>query len=142
DPRNYGSSPSQMHQIGANQWLFFADSANSIRSLWTTNGTTAGTSVLNSGSGATTDNGFVINGILYWSNASSQLWRSDGTAAGTFQLKLGTSIGNFCELNGMLLFTMNAFNGIELWRSNGTVAGTQIVRDINPGGGNSSIQGL
>src|SRR5205085_9785048 len=45
--------------------------------------------------------------------------------------------------NGTLLFTMNlGGSGIELWRSNGTVAGTQIVRDINPGVGNSSPLGL
>ena len=33
-------------------------------------------------------------------------------------------------------------HGIELWRSDGTAAGTVMVKDINPGTGNTSFPSL
>jgi ELWxxDGT repeat protein len=41
--------------------------------------------------------------------------------------------------NGLALFAANdGSNGNELWRSNGQFPGTVLVKDINPGGGNSN----
>jgi ELWxxDGT repeat protein len=76
-----------------------------------------------------------------------ELWRSDGTAATT---KLVRDIGSggggsgnsspewLTNLNGTLFFSaIDDRHGRELWRSNGTRRGTKLVRDINPGTGNS-----
>ena len=36
----------------------------------------------------------------------------------------------------------DATNGYELWKSDGSVAGTKMVKDINPGTGNSNPGGM
>jgi trimeric autotransporter adhesin len=44
--------------------------------------------------------------------------------------------------NGTLFFTATNANGLELWKSDGTVAGTTMVKDIYPGPGSSTPEGL
>ena len=47
--------------------------------------------------------------------------------------------GGFTEANGVTLFTANdGTHGKELWKTDGTAEGTVLVKDISPGGGNSS----
>src|SRR5262249_59930985 len=94
-----------------------------------------------------------VNGTTF-SGASEaahgfELWKTNGTAAGT-QLVLdlnpgvaSANIQSLMNINGTLFFaasdgTTAGRHGRELWRSNGTAAGTVLVRDINPGGGDSS----
>lgn len=78
-----------------------------------------------------------------------ELWKSDGTTAGTAMLKdmypgstgglpNGGNPSNFCVMNGKLYFSAFDANGTELWVTDGTTAGTTMVKDINPGSGNSS----
>ena len=44
---------------------------------------------------------------------------------------------------GTLYFTADdGGSGVELWRSDGTGAGTRLVKDINPGEGDSSPDSL
>ena len=82
-----------------------------------------------------------------------ELWESDGTTAGTkvFKTFSGTDAsaipfiylpsGNvptssFFQGNKFFFSAAGATEGNELWISDGTLAGTNLVADINPGGGN------
>jgi ELWxxDGT repeat protein len=132
--------------------------------LWKSDGTGAGTVMVNSGS-AWSDPGNLtnVNGTLLFSAYDGthryELWKSDGTVGGTTLVKdiypgshveyytgyfggtysrVVISSSNPSELtnfNGTLFFTAtNDTNGRELWRSDGTEAGTTLVKDIHPGG--------
>jgi ELWxxDGT repeat protein len=76
------------------------------------------------------------------------LWRTDGTAAGTVLVKSLTipNIGFIPQLPpvaagvGKWVFPVNdtaGGTGIELWVTDGTTAGTILLKDINPGIGDS-----
>ena len=81
-----------------------------------------------------------------------ELWKSDGTAAGTVMVKdINPGSGDFCSwraggftnVNGTLYFGADdGTHGIELWKSDGTAAGTVMVKDINPGSGDSKLNYL
>jgi ELWxxDGT repeat protein len=154
------SSPTNFALLGS--FLYFtAESAATGRELWQTNGTLAGTTLvkdimpgalssfnLNSSPGST----LFTNGtyLLFAANTSAgnELWKSDGTTAGTILLKdinTGNSGAdssnpdNFIALNNIVLFTAtDATDGNELWKTDGSAAGTVLVKDINPGTGNST----
>mgnify|MGYP001262210025 CR=1 FL=1 len=79
-----------------------------------------------------------------------ELWCSDGTVIGTYMISdifpgIGSGLGDFFTLtshnmNGIVYFRGNdGQHGVELWRSDGTAAGTYMVKDIEPGAGNSSV---
>ena len=56
----------------------------------------------------------------------------------------GSALQNsIVEVNGVAFFAANdGTHGFELWRSDGSPGGTQMVKDINPGGGSSYPVGL
>ncbi len=105
-----------------------------------------------------------VGGTLYFSAWDPfhdyALWRSDGTEAGTRLVRdiwpggcdatTGRGCGSsysphdFTKLgDGTFLFAArDPTHGDELWRSDGTAAGTRLVRDINPGGGDSQPEWL
>lgn len=71
---------------------------------------------------------------------------SDGTAAGTISIKPQSEGGpqvqdsEFFSFNGKSFFIAgHPDSGSELWTSNSTTAGTFLIKDINPGTGDSSI---
>lgn len=77
-----------------------------------------------------------------------EIWVTDGTTSGTHLVKdinpgpaNGVDVYSdnpYVELNGILYFTaLSPGYGSELWRSDGTEKGTWVVKDINPGSGNS-----
>jgi ELWxxDGT repeat protein len=116
--------------------------------LWRTDGTAAGTSVVEDNSGTyTTDppeflNFSNVNGTLFFATSdrsSEKLWESNGTASGTVVLwqanvNTGYYASQLTNVNGTLFFSANdGTHGQELWESNGTAAGTFLVQDINPG---------
>ncbi len=86
--------------------------------------------------------------FLYDSDGNQNLWVSDGTPGGTHCLSgiVFESEPYFEEYYFKRLASKNKFyfrgdtfaNGRELWVSDGTEAGTHILKDINPGSGNSS----
>jgi ELWxxDGT repeat protein len=96
-----------------------------------------------------------LNGILLiqgQENGTQELWRSDGTAVGTFLLNAFVPTGvlektgvlenmlgsSNAVVNGMFFFESKDDNhGLELWKSDGTLNGTVMVKDINPGSGDS-----
>jgi ELWxxDGT repeat protein len=101
-----------------------------------------------------------VNGTLFFRvskhdidnfNNNFSLWKSNGTAAGTVMVKDFGSIyfqtvtstystaQSFTSLDGNIFFqAYDPAHGTELWKSNGTAAGTIMVKDINPGMGDSN----
>jgi ELWxxDGT repeat protein len=92
------------------------------------------------------------DGVLW----DTELWRSDGTAIGTYRVKdINPGVGGsdlgfgfatpeiatgvvMVNAGSTLYFRANdGVHGMELWRSDGTAVGTVIVKDINPGIGDS-----
>src|SRR5262249_40416837 len=73
-----------------------------------------------------------------------QLFKSDGTPRGTVPVTPDHSGPGFLvNVNGTLFFTASSpSSGRELWRSDGSTPGTFLVKDINPGEGNSFPTGL
>lgn len=103
---------------------------------------------------------FPFKGYLYFRaftpNTGYELFRSDGTVAGTSLFKNFSIQGDGIPTSSSTVYAMNSpyavgsvfyfaatddNNGTELWKSDGTVAGTTLVKDINPGGGNSNPNG-
>lgn len=88
----------------------------------------------------------------YSNNSASpyvrELWITDGTAGGTNVVDsatntVGISYTAGFEYNGYLYFTRyHATAGAELWKTDGTSANTTMVKDINPGSGDSGFVAL
>ena len=127
-----------------NGTIYFAASNGTNGSeLWKTDGTAAGTVIVKdivAGSGSSNPSNLTnVNGTVFFIVNNTQLWKSDGTSSGTVQLSTfpGTP-RNLTSYNNQLFFIGFSFaNGNELWKSDGTIAGTSMIKDINPGSGNS-----
>ncbi|HLW66159.1 MAG TPA: ELWxxDGT repeat protein [Gemmataceae bacterium] len=158
-PTPISSDPSSLTVLNGKLY-FFADDGVHGRELWVSDGTSAGTQMvedINPGAtGAfdeTGDNALpemvVANGKLFF-NANDgvhgqQLWESDGTVAGTHMVDditaaasaspgapLNAWIQDLTALNGQVYFGANdGIHGEQLWKSDGTAAGTQMLTDIN-----------
>jgi ELWxxDGT repeat protein len=133
--------------------LFNADDGTHGYELWVTDGTAAGTSLVDinpvAGDSSPGDITALGNGeALFDANDGThgfELWVTDGTSAGT---SLVTDInpgsgGSYPYAisalgNGKALFSANdGTYGYELWVTDGTQAGTYLVKDINAGSANS-----
>jgi ELWxxDGT repeat protein len=124
----------------ANGRLIFSGSGSPEgNGLWASDGTAAGTTILQPFSGIVGPFARTRDGAFFLAPTDSrtQLWRTDGTSSGTirltdFQLNPYTreivSIGNRVYFVGV-----DAEHGIELWTSDGTFSGTHIVKDISAG---------
>lgn len=118
-----------------------------VRELWITDGTTAGTLVLDSApntTGATYSAGIEFGGQYYFSkfetSTGSELWKTDGTVINTKMVKdinpgtTSSAANSFVPYNGKLYFiATDDASGAEVWRTDGTLLGTQLLYDINPG---------
>ena len=132
--------------------------------VWKTDGTDAGTKMINAAVGAPVTGPFphyasnnavkafgnkaLIVAAPASQNYDHELWITDGTEAGTFRLAdINTGSGD-PNIQNLTVLTLNsntvAFfsanngtSGQELWMTDGTQAGTVLVKDINPGGGSS-----
>jgi ELWxxDGT repeat protein len=161
-----GSNISNLSSIGNGKSLFWADAttpAGSSLKLWITDGTNAGTTLLNTNAGNTlltdisnSDKSITALGNGKWlfgaSNGSNgfEPWITDGTAANTNLLRdifsglNGSSPSGFTALgNGKAVFqARNGYGagttGAELWVTDGTSAGTILVKDIYAGASDSS----
>ncbi len=128
--------------VVGNKVILISDVNNT---LWTTDGTAAGTVqyamnvVLDSA-----QNGVVFNNKIYFTgveaNYGAELWVTDGTAGGTILVKDivagkdNSAPSDFIVFNSQVFFyATTAATGYELWKTDGTAAGTQLVKDINPG---------
>gem|GEM_PF-882684 len=138
--------------------LFTADSGSTGQELWRSDGTATGTWMVKELEpgivGSNPQAPMPFGGFAVFSATTSaagmELWRTDGTEAGTYMvtdLCPGTCSGGFYVsnylsqaniLNGKLLYLGNdGTSGNELWSTDGTAVGTTLVKDINPGTGNS-----
>lgn len=136
-----------------NALIFAANSPIYGQEMWKTDGTEAGTTLLqdlnvNPGS-ANAHDGIAFNGKIYFSAASAyfgqELWSTDLTTGNTQQVidiypgassSMDASASYFTIFNGRLYFTArNAITGWELWSTDGTAAGTTVAADVNPGYG-------
>ncbi|MDC0710840.1 hypothetical protein POL68_20360 [Stigmatella sp. ncwal1] len=116
--------------------------------LWKSDGTLEGTSLVKmpiSGRYSYLSRPVAVEGTLFFSAGDGegdvQLWKSDGTAGGTVPVKTGFDCIETlysASLHGRVFFlACDATHGYELWRSDGTAAGTGLLKDIQPGPGNS-----
>lgn len=84
------------------------------------------------------------NGNIFFIMYNHELWSSDGSETGGVKLISGIDVDSYITIvhNTAFFVAGDAEHGYELWKSDGTVAGTTMVKDINPGPGNSQIYSL
>lgn len=141
------SLPSDFAALGG-RVFFSATTAAAGTELWSTDGTSAGTSMVADiipGTGSSSPGSLmVVNGVLLFNahdvNHGIELWTSDGTAAGTHLLidvnpgpSSSQPSSRILYKNRMLFSADDGTNGRELWITDGTAGGTHLVKDINPG---------
>lgn len=145
DETALGSSPSGLASIG--RTLFFSAWDGVSSSLWTSDGTPAGTlPVSPSAAGAAQPTGVgIVSGSIYYFVAGQlpalELWRTDGTTAGTFRLFRQSESRFFAALTpyrgGLFFQGSDDAHGAEPWFTDGTTAGTRLIADLLPGPGGS-----
>jgi ELWxxDGT repeat protein len=139
---------SQIVDVGAEVYLS-ATTPEAGSKLWKTDGTAAGTAIVNDVMpGAQASGPLVlgkVGGVVFFTAFSPdlgrELWKTDGTAAGTTLVKdiwPGPNSGLSSDVqsavaNNTLFFTARDGHGTELWKSDGTTTGTQLLKDIRPG---------
>jgi ELWxxDGT repeat protein len=129
---------------GYNNKLYLAVSGLGVNGSapWVSNGTPAGTFVLNST--ARFPRFFAGSGGLMFFTADNtygeELWASDGTTVGTKMIKdINPGAGHsfpreLTNVNNTLFFSAyHSSTGYGLWKSNGTSAGTMLVKNLAPG---------
>lgn len=147
---NLGSAP--VNLVCMNNILYFSADDGSGRTLWRSDGTSAGTYMVRSPADgsypnapqriAVLGNRLIMQALAFdygpgLSNFGYELWISDGTSAGTLLLKdinpgnVGSFPDNFTLFNSQLFFTATDSRGTELWKTDGTTIGTLFVRDLN-----------
>ena len=143
---NVGPAGSDISIVGqsANRLFFFATTPATGRELWSTDGTLAGTTVLDLTPGPTSSSAVAttVGDRVYLTG--QELAVTDGTLAGTTTFDLNPFGSSFplrihpIHSSGSILFqASDGVAGRELWVSNGTAAGTRMIADINPGAGDS-----
>ncbi len=156
---NANGSANPTNLINYKGSLYFSVNDDNIHgiSLWKSDGTDAGTVLVNdinpnSSLSATIDNFTILNNVLMFrgyggSDEGFELWKSDGTDAGTSMVKdIAPSPGsssprNLVAVSNSLFFTANdSINGSELWKSDGTDLGTVMIKDINQNGSSNIYQ--
>jgi ELWxxDGT repeat protein len=146
------STPTDFAAFG-NRTFFTATTDAAGTELWSTDGTSSGTSMVADivpGTGSSSPGALaLVNGVLLFEardvNHGIELWTSDGTSAGT-RLLLDINPGPTSSSplpqafykNRMLFTADDGTNGRELWTTDGTAAGTRMLKDINPGSASSS----
>jgi len=156
-----GSNPDYLTVL--NHKILFAAYDGVSEQLWSTDGTTSGTTAvtaINTTQGfnptplARTAQSFsVINQKIVFEATDGvhfiKPWVSDGTSDGTFMLydvdpgvDLQASNLVLPAMNNKLFFTLtNTQYGNEVWMTDGTTAGTGIVDDLFPGTGSGAVIG-
>ncbi len=133
-------------ETGGKRW-FLASHANFGTELWRTDGTAAGTAVIDStvGPPAITTGivrdmvvaGGKIFTVFQENGGTNKLWAIDPESSLLTPLGTVTYWPGFLSLNGKAYFNAqlgtNASAGVEIAVSDGTVGGTFIVEDMRPG---------
>jgi ELWxxDGT repeat protein len=149
------SDPRYLTPVGSLLYFGATDGVNG-RELWTSNGTGAGTSMVEdlvSGSGGCDPREITAVGTKVFFRAQDgsndwELYVSEGSAANTFLVKdiRGDGSSNpaaFTALGTTCFFTADdGTHGKELWKSVGTGVGTEMVEDTVPGATGSNPTSL
>jgi ELWxxDGT repeat protein len=153
------SWPQELTAVG-DELFFTAYDGVHGRELWRSDGTRSGTTMVRDihpsrVNGYYPGNLTNVGGTLFFSAEDRihgrALWKSDGSRRGT---KLVEDVnpsddphdsrdvfGYSAAVGRTLFFSADdGVHGYELWRSNGTARGTTLVRDIEPGEGDSAPQ--
>jgi ELWxxDGT repeat protein len=118
-------------------------------SIYRTNGTAAGTTLVGATSSATSM-AVVGTTLLYATSdvvAGLELWSYNGTTASRLvdinAGIAGSSPAGMVTVGSVVYFTATtSANGLELWKTDGTAAGTALVKDIVVGTGGSALGNL
>ncbi len=120
------------------------------RELWSSDGTAAGTRLVDIRPGplSSAPTGLVAfkGKLFFFANDGKgyALWTSDGTAGGTRLVKRPTATGNLLGPlvaldRSLVFFAGTAGKGSELWRSDGTPAGTNFFAETVKGPGSPTV---
>ncbi len=146
--RSIGIFSGSATQLAAwNGRLYFTASVSGVARLFSSNGTTAGTSLAAIGpeAGALPIGSIFPTGVglIFTAGTASggmTLWATDNTPTGTRRLTPSgpesqyAGIGAVYDAGTLAFFTMwTRPEGRELWATDGTAAGTRLVSDLNPG---------
>lgn len=133
-PGDLGSSPAPF-VVAGNEAFFLVTSTTSgvtSYSLYATNGTPDGTTLVQTFSNLPSNLTASGNLVYFRISQQQQLWRSDGTPAGTFPVgTFGANSplgGDFTDVNGTLFFDVNG-TAPGLWKSGGTAETTVPLSD-------------
>ena len=148
DITGYGSSPAD-YVVCNNELFFRADDGTHGTELWKTNGTAAGTVLVNDitvGSGGSnlfrmrSDGTNLYFNVLNYTISSSEtiIYRYNASSAALTLLKNFTiptyNAGDGEILNANYFFVgYDANAGLEVWKTDGSVANTAIVKDVSQG---------
>src|SRR5882724_628847 len=150
--------PSDLVELQGKAYFFAEDEAGS-RSLWTSDGTPAGTLPVKPFPRLSSDTPpdpaqlTVLGGRLYFVERDdahgNELWTSNGTPEGTVLVADvapgpgSAAITSLTAAAGRLFFAAaDGVHGNELWTSDGTAAGTHLVEDLAPGPASSAPREL
>jgi ELWxxDGT repeat protein len=153
---NHSLNPRDIVSMGDRKIFFIAGTSSTGQELSYSDGTAAGTTVLDINTGL--DGGYIKNVTRLGNKvvftaldtthlANTQLWISDGTTAGTTMIKTlnNTKVNAVSEIvpaafddTKLLIAVDDGVNGEELWITDGTESGTVLLKDINPDAGNGS----
>jgi ELWxxDGT repeat protein len=126
-----GFNPAVARLVSFNDKVYFlanAPGSTTIRDLWMSDGTAAGTQIVKAAIGDSPTAFVSAAGSLLWVR-TNELWRSDGTTAGTFLVAPFPTESVFSAFTGWA-FVRNNGSSYELWKSDGTSAGTTIVAPL------------
>lgn len=147
-----GSTLDFAYSVTIGNAVYFTASSNSYgeNNLYKTDGTAAGTVLLNMTSTGDTFKGINdfanLNGRIIFSAANTSnglygIYSSDGTTLETTKILDIPSSNHLSPLgvmNNILYFSRyQSSTGSELWRTDGTALGTYLLKDINPGAASS-----
>jgi ELWxxDGT repeat protein len=145
-----GAMPRNFAPLGTD--VVFTTDEPLRQSLWRSDGSTTGTTLIRSFPKATPAAdpsllhavGGVVVFRLHQADIGTELWSTDGTAAGTAILRdftagaASTEFREFQLVNGELFFHA----GNQLWKTTGTAGSTTLVRDLGAQDGVSYIGSL
>lgn len=146
-PRTLASSPRALTTT-ARGTFFTADDGRHGRELWRSDGTRAGTVLVEDvrpGRGGSNPTALRAVGNTLFFTADDgvhgrELWRSDGTRTGTVLVKdiragaAGSDPSSLTSDGRTLFFDADdGDHGAELWKTDGTRTGTVLVKDVRPG---------